>query len=249
MSIPCRITKRMSGYLIATLNAGLVTGLALSGWLAASLHQPTAGIILFTALSFLPAGVILTVRKPRTSAQERPGRVLPLLCEYRGLWYSSVILVGITGIAASLYPGYSMLSSDLIGLFIAFMSIGTILTVLLLPSLPWQPITIIRSSALFMALGLGVTYFSPLGFGILGALAGLVMIAQMAFLAGVGEDQGVVMGIFATSSYLGMTLLPFLAGIIVSGLGYPAAFLGAVFLSLTVTFTIGRCTAPERASP
>jgi len=239
----------MSGYLIATLNAGLVTGLALSGGLAVFLHQPAAGVILFTALSFLPAGVILTAREPRTIAQERPGRILPLVREYRWLWYSSVILVGITGIASSLYPGYSMLSPDFIGLFIASMSVATIVAVLVVSCLPLQPITIIRFSTVFMALGLGVTYFSPLGFAMLGALAGFVMIAQMAFLAGIGENQGIAMGIFSTSSYLGISLLPFLAGIIVSRLGYAVAFFAAIILSQKITFTIGRCKCPDSRCP
>ena len=47
----------------------------------------------------------------------------------------------------------------------------------------------------------------------IGALAGIVMIAQMAFLAGIKEHQGIAMGLFSTTSYLGMAALPFIAGL------------------------------------
>ena len=74
-----------------------------------------------------------------------------------------------------------------------------------------------------MAAGVFLTYVSPLGFIVLGALAGVVMIAQMAFLAGVSDHQGLLMGLFSTASYLGMAILPFLAGVIADTGGFPGS--------------------------
>ena len=238
--------RQMSGYLMAMLNAGLVTGLALSGWLAAVFHTPASGIVLFTGLAVLPGMVIWTVtEKGKAEPEPAAHPIIPLIRDYRWLWYSSIVLIGITGVAASLYPAFSGFSPDLVGVFLASMSIATIVAVLIVSCIPWQPVKTIRGSAIVMAAGMVVTYFSPVGFVILGAGAGFVMIAQMAFLAG-AENQGVIMGLFSTSSYLGMTILPLVAGVVASGAGFSAAFLVAVFAALTVAGTIGRSRSPAQ---
>ncbi len=56
----------------------------------------------------------------------------------------------------------------------------------------------------------------------------------MAFLAHVREQQGTAMGLFTTTSYLGMAVLPFLAGIIVDGAGFFAAFCCTAVAAVTV---------------
>ena len=70
-----------------------------------------------------------------------------------------------------------------------------------------------------------ITFLSPLGFVLIGALAGVIMIAQMTFLAEVHDHQGLVMGLFSTSSYLGMTILPVVAGFIADACRFPGRFL------------------------
>ena len=105
-----------------------------------------------------------------------------------------------------------------------------------------EPVRVIRWSAVPMAVGVGVTFFSPGGFIVIGAIAGCVMIAIMAALSGRREQQGILMGLFSTSSYLGMALLPFAAGLIADSSGFPWAFLVTALLALTVAFTIGRCS-------
>ena len=73
-----------------------------------------------------------------------------------------------------------------------------------------------------MAAGVALSNLSLAGFLVPGAVAGIVMIAQMAFLARVHEHQGIAMGLF-TTSYLGMALLPFVAGVVADGAGFFAA--------------------------
>ena len=79
------------------------------------------------------------------------------------------------------------------------------------------------------------------------ALAGIVMIAQMAILAGVREHQGLLMGLFSTTSYLGMSLLPFIAGLCADMAGFFWAFSITAFFACLVALTIGRTQVPYKA--
>jgi MFS family permease len=233
---------RMSGWYMAFLNAGLVFGLLLAGELALALQAPAAGILLFAILAVVPAACAFFVREPAAAVVAYDGRtVLHFLREYRWLWYSAIVLIGITGIVTSLYPKFSGASSDHLGIWIAGMSVATIAAVLLCSRVHLPPAPAIRWSAALMAGAVLISFFSPAGFLLIGALAGVVMIAQMAFLAGVREHQGIVMGLFSTTSYLGMALLPAAAGLIAEGLGFPAAFMVTALLAITVAATIGFC--------
>jgi MFS family permease len=98
-----------------------------------------------------------------------------------------------------------------------------------------------------MAAGVFLAFFSPWGFAVLGALAGIVMIAQMAILAKEQEHQGVVMGLFSTTSYLGMAILPFFAGIFTDMAGFFLAFTLTAFSALLVALIMRRDPVPGRA--
>ena len=91
-----------------------------------------------------------------------------------------------------------------------------------------------------MSVGIGIVYYSPLGFIVIGFLAGLVMISLMEILSGRKEKQGVLMGLFSTSDYLGMALLPFSIGLIADGFGFSWAFIATALLSVTVILIMGR---------
>jgi MFS family permease len=234
---------RLSGWLMASMNAGLVTGLVAAGWLAAFLRVPPAGIVFFALLSAVPATASFLVREPaRHEGVRDSGRVKSVFGQYRWLWYSSVVLIGITGVVTSLYPQLSGAPSDLLGIWIAGMSIATIASVLIFSRTRMQPVPAIRTAALLMAGGVIISFFSPAGFLVLGALAGIVLIGQMAFLAGVPGHQGTVMGFFSTFSYLGMAVMPAATGFVAQGLGFPAAFTVTAIAALSVAATIGRCT-------
>ena len=213
--------EKMSGYFMASLNAGLVIGLVIAGWLATDLHNPAAGILLFTGLCLIPAvaGIFIRETNPVTRTGDlKP--VLDLVKDYRWLWYSSVILIGITGVVTSLYPKYSGYSPDSVGYWISLMSIATIAGVLVASHLSLPPVPTIRWSALLMLIAVLFTYFSPYGFVIIGVFAGIVMISQMAFLAQARDHQGVAMGLFTTFSYLGMAALPIIAGVVADATGF-----------------------------
>ena len=237
--------RKMSGYFMALLNAGLVIGLVGPGLLASATGRPAAGIVLFTLLAIVPAAASLFLREPPASPvthSDLPA-FIALVKEYRWIWYSSIVLVGITGVVTSLYPKFTGASPDLLGLWIAGMSIATILAVLVISRFPIDEILAIRISAILMLAGVAVSYVSPAGFLVLGAVAGIVVIAQMAFLARVHEYQGTVMGLFTTMSYVGMALLPFIAGIVADAAGFFVAFCVTALAAVTVAVVVRKTFA------
>ncbi len=242
--------EKKSGYFMALLNAGLVTGLVFSGLLASHIPDQASGILVFAALSLIPAVTSFFVHEPESVAS--PGNhsaLIRLVKEYRWLWYSAVILIGITGVVTSLYPEFSGYSPESVGIWISLMSIATIAGVPVASRLSLPPVPTIRWSAILMGIAVMVSYFSPLGFVIIGIGAGVVMIAQMAFLAQVKDHQGVAMGLFSTTSYLGMSALPFIAGLIADSAGFFYAFCATAILAGTVFFTIGRCNCRQQSNP
>jgi MFS family permease len=232
--------RRMSGYFMALLNAGLVVGLVAAGWLGAVLASPAAGIQLFTACSLVPFLTAFLIREsPRGKVAPDPAGISKSIRDFGWVWYSAVILIGITGVVTSLYPKFSGLSSDLVGIWIAGMSCATIAAVMAASRVTAPAETVIRLSAFLMAAGVIITLVTPAGFVIIGTLAGFVMISQMAILAG-AKSQGVVMGIYSTAGYLGMTALPVTAGIIADWMGFFPAFAITALLALTAVIHRGR---------
>jgi MFS family permease len=238
--------ERMSGYLMASLNAGLVIGLVFAGWLAAQIPNPASGILVFSLLLIIPAAASFFINETGAVTQKGDLKtILYLVQEFRWMWYSSVILIGITGVVTSLYPKYSGYSPDSVGNWISLMSIATIAGVLVASRLSLPPVPAIRWSAIFMVIAVLITFYSPFGFVMLGICAGVVMIAQMMFLAQVRNHQGVAMGLFSTSSYLGMAALPFITGIIADTSGFFYAFCATALFAVTVFLTIGRCACQD----
>lgn len=234
--------EKMSGYFLALLNAGLVLGLIAAGVLASLTGLPASGILLFTALALISLLSGLASREqPAPPSGQDLSVSWDILVRFRWVLYSSVVLIGATGVAIALFPKHAALPADTAGFWIAGMSIATIVAVLVISRFPLNNIRMIRISSVLMAAGILLLAWSPVGLLVIGAVAGFVMIAQMAILAEVREHQGIAMGLFSTSSYLGMALLPFVAGIVaeVSG-GIVAAFAVTALFACTVAVVAGR---------
>jgi MFS family permease len=226
--------RQMSGVFMALLNTGLVIGLVAAGWLGVMLASPAAGILLFSICSLVPFLTSLFIHETRqVPPSPRQGGIMTSVRDFRWIWYSSIILIGITGVVTSLYPKFSGASSDLVGIWIAGMSCATIAAVLVASRVTIPPSMAIRVSAVLMAAGVITTLVTPWGFVIIGFLAGFVMISQMAILAGAREHQGVLMGMYSTAGYLGMTALPVMAGLVADQAGFFAAFMLTALLALT----------------
>jgi len=76
---------------------------------------------------------------------------------------------------------------------------------------------------------------------LIGGLAGLIMVSQINYLAAAEEHQGVAMGLFSTSSYAGMTLIPSIGGQITSISSFMTASVFICMLALICVIIIGRC--------
>ena len=233
--------EKISGYFLALLNIGLVLGLIAAGLLATYSGMPGAGILLFTILAVIPAVTSMISREmPAHPAQDNMAAFPRLVRKYRWILYSSVVLIGITGVATSLFPKFSGAPANLVSIWIAGMSIATIGAVLVISRYPFDDIQAIQISSILMAAGVLISFLTPAGLLVLGATAGIVMIAQMNFLSSVREHQGIAMGLFSTTSYLGMAILPFLAGLVVDAAGFLIAFGLTAISALTVTLTVSR---------
>lgn len=243
-----------SGYFMALLNVGLVAGLIGGGWLVEGTGLRLSGIIFFTVLSLVPACLSIFLHPgirpslPEESVRETGERLLRVTRDYFWLWISTIILLGITGAVTVLYPEFSDLSPGILGFTIAAMSLSTAVAIVFISHAHFAPIPAIRIAALGMAGAVMLIFLSPFAFILVGALAGVVMIAQLAYLADAEVRQGVAMGLFSAASYGGMTLLPFIAGTIAEISSFFWAFLVVALSAVFVAFSIGRCRCrmPER---
>jgi Arabinose efflux permease len=246
--------ERMSGFFMALLNVGLVAGLIGAGWAAGISGIPSSGIIIFGAMSVLSliAGLFMR-KKPLVAVNIMPaegirgvfGRLFRILGNYFWLWVSAVVIIGITGAVTAIYPEFSGLSPHIIGIQIAAMNIATAVSVILVSHAHLPPIITIRVAAILMAIAVMVTFITPWAFIAVGAVAGVVMIAQLAYLAQSEVRQGALMGLFNAASYGGMTLLPFIAGYVAENVTFLAAFALTSLFALCVAATIGRCGCSE----
>ncbi|HUU76478.1 MAG TPA: MFS transporter [Methanoregulaceae archaeon] len=241
--------EKMSGYFMAMLNIGLMTGLVGTGWLVGITGTQAAGLTIFTALSAIPLILSFFMPKKGMPAGEKEVENIPEIMErlfrvirnYLWLWVATVIIIGTTGAVTAIYPEFTDLSPQIIGIQIAAMNISTAVAVFLVSRANLPPIPTIRVSSILMAAAVILTFFTPWGFILIGALAGVVIIATLAFLASAEARQGVVMGLFNTASYGGMTLLPFLAGLVAEKIAFFAAFAVIACFSFLVAGTIGAC--------
>ena len=239
---------RISGIFMAVLNIGLVSGLIVTGWVYLETGYRDAGFYIFTLVSIISLASVVFARfgeAPNRVHASRNPPLLPRLVSgirrYFWLWISSVVLVGITGAVTALYPQFSGTGPEIIALQVAAMNAATAVIVIVISRVGFAPIPTIRITAIAAAFAVIAAFFTPFSFLLIGALAGIVMIAQMAFLADAGPEQGIYMGLFNTSSYLGMSILPFIAGFVAESLGFFSAFLVLAFCSVAVAATIGLC--------
>jgi hypothetical protein len=238
-----------SGYFMALLNVGLVAGLIGGGWLVELTGDRFSGILLFSVLALIPAAGSILMRSGAVSAAAFPlepvmetvRRLIRVLREYFWLWISTIVILGATGALTVLYPEFSDLAPGRLAVIIAAMNLSTAIAVVIAAHAHLPPVPTIRVASLVMAVAVLCAYVTPFGFIFVGAVAGLVMIGQLAFLAMAEARQGVLMGLFNTASYGGMTLIPFVAGYVAAVSTFFVAFVLVSLSAVFVAATIGRC--------
>ena len=231
---------RVSGYVVAAQNLGLVVGLLAAGWLDAALNSHLAGIALFTVLA-APALVMgIAVRE-----SERDGfasvDISPIVRDYFWLFAAAAVLVGMTGAVAAVYPEYTGQDPSILALQLATINVATAVAVLIAPRFSLRPVPTLRVSSVLMAGAVAAGYVTPYAFPFIGALAGVVIVAALAFLAKTRVQQGVMTGLFNSATYAGFTLLPALAGLAAGAFGFLAAFLLLAGMSAAMAVPVGRC--------
>lgn len=257
---------RLSGIFMALLNLGLLTGLVAGGWIAGYTGDKAGGILLFTGLTLIPFTFymirvlfpdreILPGLKPGEELRTGSAwgvllrEVYEMVIRQAPLWYSVIILLGITGFVQALYPDLSGLNAFDIGVTLAVMNLATIIASLGASRIRIEPVLLIRTSAVLMG-GLVLIFVQvPISVFLMGFAAGLIMISQIRYLASAEEHQGIAMGLFSTSSYAGMTLLPAFGGYIT---GLTSIWVSAGVIALLAgicAITIGRCSCQGFQTP
>ncbi len=239
--------KRLSGYFIGALNLGLVIGLLGTGWLEQTIGI-TGGVMLFTAISLVAFLMSLFLKGNRV-AQQQKANVAHIMKDYIWLYLSAVVLVGVTGVVTALYPEFTGESPAVLSIQIGTMYTATIVTSLIAPKLVNRPVPTIRISAIVMGAAVLGSFFAPststvavfLMFAAIGGLSGFAINAQLAFLAETRLPQGAATGLFNTSTYAGLALMPFFAGLIAQAAGFGAAFAVSAAATATMALTIGWC--------
>ncbi|MDD1665894.1 MAG: MFS transporter, partial [Methanomicrobiales archaeon] len=127
-----------------------------------------------------------------------------------------------------------------LGMSLAMMNLSTVAAVFAASRLHLRPIPTIRAAAVLLAAAVLAILLTPAAFVLVGALLGFIMIAQLAFLAESGLPQGAVMGSYNAASYLGMTLLPFVSGVVAERGGFLPAFALVACLAGSMALVIGR---------
>jgi len=231
---------RLSGYFMAAMNIGLVMGLLATGWLDAVLESYLAGIAFFTVLA-VPAAVMSVAFREGDHTEFARANLPLIIRDYFWLFAATVVLVGMTGAIAAVYPGYTGGDPSLLALQLATMNIATTIVVLVAPRFDLRPISTIRVSSLLMGAAVVVGYVTPYAFPVIGALAGMVIVAALAFLAETRLEQGVMVGLFNTAAYAGFTFLSALAGLVAGYSGFLTAFLLLAGVAAVIAIPIGRC--------
>lgn len=240
--------KRLSGYFIGALNLGLVVGLLGTGWLEQGVGI-TGGAMLFTAVSVAPFLMSMALREDGAAERQQAADIAYIVKNYVWLYLSAVVLVGVTGVVTALYPEFTGESPAVLSIQIGTMYVATIVTSLIAPALVIRPVPTIRIAAVVMGAAVIGSYLAPasnmlvafLMFAAIGGLAGFAINAQLAFLAETRLPQGAATGLFNTSTYAGLALMPFFAGIIAQVAGFGAAFFVSAAATALMALTIGWC--------
>ena len=236
---------QISGYVMAAQNLGLVAGLLAAGWLDAVFESHLAGIALFTVFAVPALGMSVVVRESGHGGFAKAD--LPAIVRnYFWLFAAAAVLVGMTGAVAAIYPGYTGSDPSLLALQLATINIATVVAVLIAPRVALRPVPTIQVSSILMAGAVAAGYFTPYALPVIGGLAGVIIVAILAFLAETRIQQGVMAGLFNTATYAGFTFLAAFAGLAAGELGFPTAFLLLAVMAAVMAFTVGGCRCEYR---
>lgn len=150
-----------------------------------------------------------------------------------GIWLSSFLLNGAVGVLIAYYPDYSLgiLSKIQLGSAIASLYVCAMITSLLIGHFSVNEKTVIRIGLAFSVLGAFFAVKYPfLGFSSLGGGSGIAMVGFALAVARMDADRGLSMGLFNTTIYAGLSLLPIAAGLLTEVLSLEKLFFANGFI-------------------
>lgn len=241
--------RKYLGELNFLFNAGLATGALLSGLLAATYLK--SSILTFTFMTFVlvlllllrlrelidPPGIGNLISIPNSIGNlfgESSREITELLNHSNsGIWLSSFLLNGAIGVLIAYYPDYSLntLTKLQLGGSIASLYVCAMISSLLAGNFRVNEKTIIRIGIAFSAFGaLFAIKYPFLGFSSLGGGSGLATVGYALAAARISADKGLVMGLFNTTIYAGLSLVPIIAGVFAGFLTFENLFIANGFI-------------------
>jgi len=232
--------NRCMGEFTFLLNAGLASGVGISGYLAKT--DIKSGILIFTiasvivlilALPKLMHSKPLIIKKSYKNISEdisvEVKKTISTLFDNRfiNVWILSFILFGSTGILVAYYPDYSMgvLTKAELGAAIAGLYVTAMFASLIVGRTLIRYDTMIRAGMVISAIGALLAIQHPMsGFIILGAGSGIAMVGLPIAASHMDTDRGLAMGLFNTCTYGGLALAPLIAGLFIGRFSFELIF-------------------------
>lgn len=226
------------------LNAGLAVGALFSGLMADKYLKGAISVFTFMALTF---SISLIPRRrelfnfKKTEIQNKLTNTSEniftkyykevtklLYCSNSGVWIASFLLNGAIGVLIAYYPDYSLntLTKLQLGGSIASLYVCAMITSLLIGRFKVREKTVIQIGIIFSALGALLAINYPfLGFSCLGGGSGIATVGFALAAARMNADRGLVMGLFNTTTYAGISLAPIIAGFFTGVLSFEKLFI------------------------
>ncbi len=255
-------SQRSMGEFNFLLNAGLASGVFLSGMLA-EMGIKTA-IDIFALMAGFSFALLLwesrtwdysgrknkksgtseregSGKKPEAPMTFKPGRYLKKTGEtffengFWKLWGISVILYGATGLLTSNYADYSadFLTKPELGLAISASYVAAMLSSLAAGRTRAKNKNIVRAGIILAAAGILFSLKAPLlAFFLIGAGGGVAVVGLIAAVSRI-SSSGIAMGLLNTGIYAGLGLIPVFGSLFIEPLGYETVFLGSALVLLT----------------
>ena len=242
----CKDPGRYIGEFTFLFNAALASGALLSGMLADIFLK---GAVLIFTFAALLSGIPLIHRRRELISPKKSGESQGILSgsdslkihfkhsfkgvaglisrRNSGIWLSSFLLNGAIGVLIAYYPDYSLdiLSKTQLGSAIASLYVCAMITSLLVGRFSVKEKSIIRIGLTFSVLGAFFAVKYPfLGFSSLGGGSGIAMVGYALAVARMDADRGLAMGLFNTTIYAGLSLLPIAAGFLTEVLSFEELF-------------------------
>jgi MFS family permease len=245
----CKDPGRYIGEFTFIFNAGLAAGALFSGLLAETYLK--GAILIFTLMTFILTTSLLPryreliypqntgkIRKlpdsPENPFKKSYKEIAGLLSHSNSeVWISSFLLNGAIGVLIAYYPDYSLntLTKTQLGGSIASLYVCAMITSLLVGRFVVREKTVIRIGVIFSALGAIFAIKYPfLGFSSLGGGSGIATVGFALAAARMNADRGLVMGLFNTTIYAGMSLAPIIAGLFTGFLSFENIFIANGFI-------------------